>query len=174
MIALTTLLAKTLPNWLTSCRLAPVTTTDNGTPRPSTRIWRFVPFFSSIRGVGSGTLFGQRCLVHAAIYRLPFPSYPFQIVIFGQTTLPKLQEKAFLLPFSEISMNCTRTPNNIFGQCFPLNPSSQHINNRGKDLARLKGLSSSANLASILLFFISPGRRYQWLYYFPEGIRHFP
>ena len=38
----------------------------------------------------------------------------------------------------------------------------------------VKGLSSSANLASILLFFISLGRRYQWLYYFPEGIRHFP
>jgi hypothetical protein len=35
---------------------APVTTMDNGTPRPSTRIWRLLPFFSPIRGVRPGTL----------------------------------------------------------------------------------------------------------------------
>lgn len=36
-----------------SCRLAPVTTSDKGTPCSSTSRLRFVPFFSPIRGIRS-------------------------------------------------------------------------------------------------------------------------
>ena len=39
-----------------SCLLAPVTTSDNGTPRPSTSKWRLLPFFSPIRRIGSNAL----------------------------------------------------------------------------------------------------------------------
>ncbi len=37
----------------TSCRFAPVTTSDNGTPRPSTSKWRLLPFFPPIRWIGA-------------------------------------------------------------------------------------------------------------------------
>ena len=115
MIGSAILFAKTAFSWLTSCRLAPVTTTDNGTPRPSTRIWRFVPFFSSIRRISPGILLGHRSLVHAAIYGLPFPGDTFHVVILGQASLPKLQKETRLFPFSEIPVNCARTTKNFFG-----------------------------------------------------------
>jgi len=54
--------------------LAPVTTNDNGTPRSSKRIWRFIP---SIRGISSGTFFGHWSLVHAGINGLRFPCDSF-------------------------------------------------------------------------------------------------
>ena len=51
----TTMESSTAPNCETSCRLAPVTTSDNGTPRPSTSKWRLLPFFPPISGVGSNS-----------------------------------------------------------------------------------------------------------------------
>jgi len=44
-----------------SCRLAPVTTNDKGTPRSSIRRLRFVPFFSPIRGIRSDRFLRQGC-----------------------------------------------------------------------------------------------------------------
>ena len=60
------LLRSTASNWLTSCLLAPVTTMDKGTPRSSTRIWRFVPFFP--RSVGFAP---ELSLAKGALFMLP-------------------------------------------------------------------------------------------------------
>jgi len=45
-----------------SCRLAPLTTSDKGTPFSSTSKCRFVPFFSPIRWVWADGFSGERCL----------------------------------------------------------------------------------------------------------------
>lgn len=45
-----------------SCRLAPLTTSDKGTPFSSTSKCRFVPFFSPIRWVWTDRFFCKRCL----------------------------------------------------------------------------------------------------------------
>ena len=48
-----------------SCRLAPVTTSDKGTPLASTRRFRLLPFFPPVRGAGADRFLGQRCFPQA-------------------------------------------------------------------------------------------------------------
>jgi hypothetical protein len=60
--------------WETSWRLASVTTSDKGTPLPSTRIWRLLPFFP--RSVGF--------LMHLVEQ---FASLHFEFLNFGEQLL---------------------------------------------------------------------------------------
>jgi hypothetical protein len=65
--------SKTSSSWVTSCRFAPVTTSDNGTPRPSIRRCRLVPFFPPVGRIPTNRLPCQRSLHHGSVYALPFP-----------------------------------------------------------------------------------------------------
>src|SRR5580765_6812525 len=86
---------------LQSWTLAPVTTSDNGTPRPSTRRWRLLPFFSPIRGVGAHGFLCQWRLHHRAVDALPAPGDALHLVVLGQTRFPQSFEEACSLPFEE-------------------------------------------------------------------------
>ena len=81
---LTMMASSTASICVTSCALAPVTTSDNGTPRPSTRRWRLLPFFSPIRRIGSDGLLSQRRLEHRPVKALPAPGDALQVVVLGQ------------------------------------------------------------------------------------------
>src|SRR5690606_36123417 len=82
----------------TSCRLAPSTTIDNGTPRPSTSRLRFDPFFSPVRRVAPHRLLRQRRLAHRPVYTLPLPGNAGQIIVLGQPGAPQRQKDASCLP----------------------------------------------------------------------------
>ena len=81
----TMMASSTAANCETSCLLAPVTTSDNGTPRPSTSKWRLLPFFSPIRRVGTYALLRHWRLHHRPINALPSPgdAFKYQTRIFG-------------------------------------------------------------------------------------------
>ena len=91
----------------TSCRLAPVTTIDNGTPRSSTSRCRLDPFFSPICGVATDGLLGKGGLVHRTVDCLPLPGDAHHIIVFSQTFSPKREEEAGLFPLPKICMNGT-------------------------------------------------------------------
>lgn len=57
----------TASSLLQSWTLAPLTTSDNGTPRPSTSKWRLLPFFLPVRRVRADSFLRQGCLHHRAI-----------------------------------------------------------------------------------------------------------
>ena len=142
----TTLLSSTTSIWVTSCRLAPVTTSESGTPRASTRRWRLLPFFSPIRRILSDGLLSQRCFGHRSIDGLPFPGNPFHLVVLSQTVLPEFQEHSGLIPFPKIPVNGAGTPEPLLRQSLPLNPCPKHIDDSFKDLARINGLPASPGL----------------------------
>jgi hypothetical protein len=166
--------SSTVSSWLASWRFAPVTTMDNWTQRPSTRINRFVPFFSPISGVWSNCFVREGCFAHAAVDGLPFPGDPSHIIVFRQTALPEFQEKSLALPFPEIPVNRSWTAENFFGQGLPLNSGSQYEHNSRKGLTRLHWLSATANLAFVLFFPVSFWVGNQWFDNFPKYIRQFP
>src|SRR5258708_8689277 len=64
---------KTASSCETSCRFAPVTTSDKGTPRPSTSRWRLLPFFPPIGRVTPDLLLCQRSLAQGPVNPLPSP-----------------------------------------------------------------------------------------------------
>src|SRR3989304_1567434 len=90
-----------LASCVTSCRLAPVTMIDSGTPRSSTRSIRLLPFFPPIRRVGSDRFLSKRCLDHGPVDALPSPSDALHLVILGQARLPESHENASLCPFEK-------------------------------------------------------------------------
>ncbi len=67
-----------------SCRLAPLTTSDRGTPFSSTSKYRFVPFFSPIRRVWADGIFREWCLDARPVGRLPEPGDTLQGGVFCQ------------------------------------------------------------------------------------------
>src|ERR1700754_3731350 len=89
----------------TSCRCAPVTTSDNGTPRPSTNRRRLLPLFPPIRRIGSHALLCQWCLHHGAINALPSPSDALEFVVLRQPQLPQGFKDTGLFPFKKSCMN---------------------------------------------------------------------
>ena len=64
---------RTSSTCVTSCRLAPVTTIDNGTPRSSTGICRLVPFFSPISRIWPYRFLCSRGFYHCSVDTLPCP-----------------------------------------------------------------------------------------------------
>ena len=121
----------------TSCRLAPVTTIDNGTPRSSTSRCRLDPFFSPICGVATDGLLGKGGLVHRTVDCLPLPGDAHHIIVFSQTFSPKREEEAGLFPLPKICMNGTGATEALFGQCLPLDSCAQNVDNGFKYLTRI-------------------------------------
>ena len=91
-----------------SCRLAPVTTNDKGTPRSSTRRLRFVPFFSPIRGIRPDRFLRQRCFNIRAIGSLPKPGNSFQFVVFNQASPPDILKYSGRGPLLELAVDSSR------------------------------------------------------------------
>ncbi len=125
----------------TSCTLAPLATSDSGTPRASTSRLRLRPIFSPVRGVGPYALLRQRRLAHASIDALPTPANAFHLVVLGQPCLPKTEKETSALPAQKVGMNRARTAE-LMGQCLPLATRTQHIDNGAEDLPRGHGLAS--------------------------------
>lgn len=80
--------SRTASSWVTSCRLAPVTMSESGTPRPSTNRCRLLPFFSPIRGIWPDRGLRHGCFQHRSVDTLPAPGDPFQVVVLGQANAP--------------------------------------------------------------------------------------
>src|SRR3712207_2609398 len=82
-LRLTTRALSTLSSRLPSLTLAPVTTIDNGTPRPSTSRWRLLPFFSPIRRIRADGFLCKGSLHQGAIDALPSPGDALHVVVLG-------------------------------------------------------------------------------------------
>jgi len=139
----------------TSCRLAPLATSDSGTPRASTRRLRLRPFFSPIRGVRPHAFGCQRSLMHGPIDALPAPGDALHLVVFGESCLPQAEKKASALPSLKVCVNRAGTTE-FTRQSLPLAARTQHINDGGKDLSGGNRLASRAGLSTILAS-VSPG-----------------
>src|SRR6476469_8139132 len=112
---------------------------DNGTPRPSTRRWRLLPFFPPIRRVGPDGFLRQRSLHQRAVDALPSPRDALHVVVLGKSGLPQLLKEAGLLPLQEPLVNGTGTAEALLGQRLPLAARAQHVDHRLKDLPRRLG-----------------------------------
>ena len=88
-----------------SCRLAPLTTSDKGTPISSTKICRFVPFFSPIRRVRPDGFLRKRCFDVRPIGCFPKPGNTFKGIIFGQTASPYIEKHPSFGPLLKLSVN---------------------------------------------------------------------
>ena len=160
-----------------SCRLAPLTTSDKGTPFSSTRIWRFVPFFSPIRRVWADRFFRKRRLDVRPIGRLPEPGDTFQGIVFSQPALPYATKYSSPGPLLEFSVNHRRTDAfKLFSrQGVPNDSCPQDIHDRGeKESVRIFWLSATARLAGILFSRLTRICRDQRFNDRPECIRNFP
>jgi hypothetical protein len=117
-----------------SCRLAPVTTNDKGTPRSSTRRLRFVPFFSPIRGIRSDRFLRKRCFNIRAISSLPKPGNPFQFIVFNQASPPDILKHSCRGPLLELAVDRSRSKTfKLFSwQSIPDDTRTQHIYDSGK------------------------------------------
>src|SRR6476620_805647 len=85
--------------------LAPSTATASGTPRPSISVERLTP--SLPRSVGFFPVFfpTQRRLGHRSVHALPFPIDAFQLIVLGQSELPKFLEYTQLYPLLKVGMD---------------------------------------------------------------------
>ena len=106
---------KPAASWLTSCRFAPVTTIESGTPRSSTRRCLLLPFFSPVCRVATNALLSKGSFNHCAIYALPTPGYAFHVIVLCKTRSPKCKEKACTLPSCKMSVDCAGTAESLFG-----------------------------------------------------------
>ncbi len=79
---------RTSSRCLQSLTFAPLTMSENGTPRPSTNRWRLLPFFPPIRRVRPDGFLCQWRLHHRAIHALPPPRDALHVVVLGQAGLP--------------------------------------------------------------------------------------
>ena len=166
--------SSTSSSWLTSCLLAPVTTIDSGTPRPSVNKCRLLPFFPPVGRVTTNCLEGQRCLDQSTINTLPTPGDTFHLMVLSKPRTPKSYKKTSPHPVHEVSMNRARTAKAFLGQCFPLAACSEHIKYGFKNLARRNWLSPSTSSAFIHPVRITFSCGYQRFNFFPKRIRDFP
>jgi hypothetical protein len=160
-----------------SCRLAPLTTSDKGTPRSSTSKLRFVPFFSPIRGVGTNGFSSKRRFNIRSVRSFPEPGDSFHFVILGQSSQPQIAEDTCRSPLLKLAVNSCRSQPLKFlpWQGIPDNTGAQYVNNCGKiDPMRIFGFSASAWLAPVA-FLIDSGRfRDQWLDQSPKFVGDLP
>lgn len=160
-----------------SCRLAPLTTSDKGTPFSSTSKCRFVPFFSPIRRVWTDGFFRQRCLNVRTVGRLPEPGDTFQGIVLSQSSLPYASKDSGPGPLLKLSVNHRRTDPLKFltGQSVPNHTSPQNVDYRGeKEAVRVLWFSATARFAGILFSIFARVCRDQRFNDRPECIRNFP
>src|SRR5438874_12543887 len=93
-------------NWK-STWFAPATATPRGTPRPSTRMLRFVPRLLRSVGLGPVLFPPARCFGHRAIHRLIGPLDLVQRVVFLEPQRPQLFKHPGLRPCLEAAMRRT-------------------------------------------------------------------
>ena len=163
----------TASNCETSCRLAPVTMSDNGTPCSSTSRWRLLPFFSPISRVGADCFLRQRRLHHRPINALPSPGNSMKVIVFGKPRLPQVLEESRLLPLQEARVNGACAAE-VLGQRLPLTARSQHVHDALEHQPCILGLAPAPSLPDIDLFCRALPNRHKWLDPFPEFIRNFP
>ena len=166
--------ASTASICVTSCAFAPVTTSDNGTPRPSTSRWRLLPFFPPIRRVASHGLLRQGRLEHRPVNALPAPRDALQVIVLGQSRLPQILEESGLGPLHELLVHGAGAAKAFSRQGLPLAAGPEHVHDGLEHQARRLGRTAPARAAQVLFVGIACGLRYQWLHAFPELIRHFP
>lgn len=160
-----------------SCRLAPLTTSDKGTPFPSTSRCRFVPFFSPIRRVGANGFLGKRGLDVRPVSRLPEPGDTFHGIVFSQPALPNATKHSRLGPLLKFPMNHSRTDAFKFltRQGVPDDSCPQDVHYCGeKESVRILRLSAAARLTSIFFSGFSQICGDQRFNDRPECIRNFP
>ena len=92
-----------------SWRLAPVTTSDKGTPFSSTRRFRFVPFFSPVRRVGSDGLLCQRRFDVRSVGRLPDPADSMHFIVLSKAAPPKPLKEPGRSPVLELAVEGRRS-----------------------------------------------------------------
>lgn len=166
--------SRTASTCVTSWRFAPVTTSESGTPRASTRRCRLLPFFSPIRGVVPDGLPGQGRLGGRPVDRLPVPRDALHLVVLRESRLPEGQKQTGLFPFPEIAVNRAGTPEDLLRQRFPLAPGPKHVDDALEDPAGIQSFSPSARPALVgpaVLPLFSGNQRVHPL---PEPVGDFP
>jgi len=166
--------SNTSSNWVTSCRFAPVTTSDNGTPRPSTSRCLLLPFFFPVRWVRANGFLSKRCFGHGPVDTLPTPGYTLHFIIPGKSRAPEGNKESSFHPAHEMSMNGAGAAKSLFRQGFPLAASSEDKQNRFKDLSWRHRLSATADFTDILFTRITFRLRNQRFYLLPKRIGYFP
>ena len=134
-----------------SCRLAPLTASDKGTPRSSTNTLRLLPFFSPIRRIGANRFPRQWRFDVGTVGSLPMPRYALHIVVFRQSFQPQVAKESGPCPLLELVMKRGRAQSAEFfsGQGVPDGACTQDIDHGGKGV-RLEYLG----------FLPPPGRRW--------------
>lgn len=159
---------------VTSCALARVTTSDNGTPRPSTNRWRLLPFFPPIRRIGADGLLCQWCLEHCPVDTLPTPGNAFEFVVLSKARLPQRLEESSLGPLHELLVHRTGAAKALGWQGFPLAACPEDIHNGLEDQSRRLRRTTCSRTAQVVLVRVTHWLRHQGLHPSPEFIRHFP
>lgn len=160
-----------------SCRLAPLTTSDKGTPFSSTSKCRLVPFFSPIRRVWADGFFRKRCLDVRTVGRLPEPGDTFHSIVFSQPALPYAAKYSHLGPLLKFSMNHRRADSFklLSRQSVPNDSCPQDVHYRGeKESVRIFWLPATARFAGILFSIFAKICGDQRFNDRPECIRDFP
>ena len=164
----------TASSLLQSWTLAPLTTSDNGTPRPSTSRWRLLPFFPPVRRVRSDGFLCQGRLHHCTIDALPSPRDALHVVIFRQPGFPDRFKETRLLPFEKAFVDGTGAAKAFCRQCLPLATCAQHKHDGLKHLACRLCWPTGARLANVLLARHLRAWRDQRLHALPKLIRYNP
>ncbi len=160
--------------FLTSWTLAPVTSSDRGTPRSSTTKCRLLPFFSPVSWVGTDFFLGHWSFYYSTITTLPFPCYTLHFIIFSKSGSPKVQKKSFFQPIGKVCINRSGAAKTLFRQRLPLTACPQNIYDSFKYLTRWQRLAPATSLTFIFFIRIASCLRNQRLYFFPKLIRYFP
>lgn len=149
-------------------------TNKSGTPRPSTRRWRLLPFFSPIGWVGTHRFLGQWRPHHGTIHALPAPGNAFQSVILGKPRPPQCLKYTGFLPFQEMLVNCAGTAEALVGQRPLLTSGTQYVHNGFENYSRILGLAPTAGFAHVAAAWITLFHRQPWFHSLPEFVTDFP
>ncbi len=165
---------KTDSRCVTSWRFAPVATSDNGTPRPSTSRCRFVPFFPPVGRISTDCVLRQGSLDHRPVNALPAPNNPFHVIVLSKPRTPECDKESSTHPIHEMGMDSAAASKSFLGQSFPLASCPKHIHNGLKDLAWRHRFFTSAGLAFICFFRIALSCWYKRFNLCPKSIGYFP
>lgn len=146
-----TMAPSTASSLLQSWTLAPLTTSDNGTPRPSTSRWRLLPLFPPVRRVRSDGFLCQGRLHHRTIDALPSPRDALHVVVFRQPGFPDRFKETRLLPFKKAFVDGTGAAKALSRQCLPLTARAQYKHDGLEHLACRLCRTAGSRPANVLL-----------------------
>ena len=159
---------------ITSCSLAPVTTSVYGTPWPSTSRRRLLPF--SPRSVGlRPTDSSARCALSLAPSRLCHRQASPSTRSYSASPAFQMDSNTqAALPFQEALIHRAGAAEALFGQRLPLAARTQHKHNRPKHLACRLARTPSVGLANVHFGRRSRANWKQRIYPPPEVVCHRP